>query len=66
MAKKTIREEIYDENGLLEVREYEVEDNTEELINQKEQMLIQIYQEIQDLKNSSSSGTSGSSGNSGS
>jgi hypothetical protein len=64
MARKIIREEIYNENGLLEVREYEVEDNTEELINQKEQMLIQIYQEIQDLKNSSSSGSSGTSGSS--
>jgi hypothetical protein len=43
---------IYDEQGeLLEVKVYEVEGPTqEELIAQKEALLIQIYEEIKALK----------------
>jgi len=49
---KTIKHEIYDESGLIEVREYQVEeDNIEQEIADKEAQLLQIYNEIQELKN---------------
>jgi hypothetical protein len=51
MTTKIVRHEIYDENGLVEVKEYEVEDNTEELIAEKEAQLLQMYNELQELKN---------------
>lgn len=54
MANKTIRHEIYDETGLIEVREYEVEDNLEQEIADKEALLLQMYQELQELKNKQS------------
>jgi hypothetical protein len=47
-----IRNEIYDDNGLISVEFIEVEDLTqEELIKEKETELLRIYQEIQDIKN---------------
>ena len=50
MAK--VRHEIYDDNGLVEVQYIEVEDiPTEDIIKQKEQELLAIYEEIQKLKN---------------
>jgi hypothetical protein len=50
MAK--IREEIYDNNGLIEVRYIEVEDiPQEDLLKEKEAELIRIYNEIQQIKN---------------
>jgi hypothetical protein len=50
MAK--IRNEIYDENGLIEVQYIEVEETvTEDLITQKEKELLEIYEQIQNLKN---------------
>lgn len=55
MEKKIIRNEIYDENGLVKVEFIEVEEQTqEEIIAQKEQELINIYNEIQRLKNGES------------
>ena len=46
-----LREEIYDENGLVEVRFIEVPDvSVEDQVLQKEQELIAIYNEIQKLK----------------
>jgi len=48
-----IRNEIYDDNGLVEVQYIEVEDNEqtqEELISQKETELVRIYNELQQLK----------------
>ena len=46
-----IRNEIYDDNGLVEVVFIEVDEPTiEELIAQKEAQLIAIYEEIQTLK----------------
>jgi hypothetical protein len=52
MAIKLVRQEIYDDNGLVDVVliEQEVPD-IEELISEKEQELIKIYEEIQKLKN---------------
>jgi hypothetical protein len=47
-----IRQEIYDDNGLVRVEFIEVEGPTqEELIAQKEAELLAIYEEIQRLKN---------------
>ena len=47
-----IRNEIYDDNGLVRVEFIEVEGPTqEELISQKEAELLAIYEEIQRLKN---------------
>lgn len=47
-----IRNEIYDDNGLVSVEFIEVEDVTqEELIKEKETELLRIYQEIQNIKN---------------
>lgn len=46
-----IRNEIYDENGLVRVEFIEVEDvPTEDLIAQKEAELLAIYAELQKLK----------------
>ena len=46
-----VRNEIYDENGLVRVEFIEVDEPTpEELIAQKEAELLAIYQEIQRLK----------------
>ncbi len=48
-----IRNEIYDDNGLVEVQYIEVEDEKtpEELIAEKEAELLRVYNEIQQLKN---------------
>ena len=47
-----IRNEIYDENGLIKVQYIEVEETaTEDLITQKEKELLEIYEQIQNLKN---------------
>jgi hypothetical protein len=46
-----IREEIYDENGLVEVRFIEVDEpTTEEIIAQKEAELLAMYNELKQLK----------------
>ena len=50
MITKTIRHEIYDETGLIEVREYEIEDNIENDIIEKEKQLLDMYKELQELK----------------
>lgn len=47
-----IRNEIYDDNGLVRVEFIEIQEPTqEELIAQKEAQLLAIYEEIQRLKN---------------
>jgi hypothetical protein len=47
-----IRNEIYDDNGLVRVEYIEVEDvSTEDIIAQKEAELLRIYEEIQNIKN---------------
>jgi hypothetical protein len=47
-----IRNEIYDENGLIEVQYIVLEETpTEDLIAQKEKELLEIYKQIQNLKN---------------
>lgn len=46
-----IREEIYDDNGLIEVRFIETDEPTqEELIAQKEAELLAMYNELKQLK----------------
>ena len=46
-----LRNEIYDENGLVKVEFIEVEDPTqEELIAQKEAQLLSMYDELKALK----------------
>jgi hypothetical protein len=46
-----IRQEIYDDNGLVEVKLIEVDEPTqEELIEQKEAELLKIYAELNELK----------------
>lgn len=46
-----IREEIYDDNGLIEIRFIEVDEpTTEELIAQKEAELLAMYNELKQLK----------------
>lgn len=46
-----IREEIYDDNGLIEVRFIETDEPTqEELIAQKEAELLAMYNELKALK----------------
>lgn len=46
-----VRNEIYDENGLVRVEFIEVDQPTqEELIAQKEAQLLEMYQELQTLK----------------
>jgi hypothetical protein len=50
MAK--IRQEIYDDNGLVRVEYIEIEDvSTEDIIAEKEAELLRIYEEIQNIKN---------------
>lgn len=47
-----IRNEIYDDNGLVSVEFIEIEDTTQEdLLKQKEEELLRIYKEIQEIKN---------------
>lgn len=47
-----IRNEIYDDNGLVRVEFIEVEEPTaQDLIAEKEAQLLAIYQELQELKN---------------
>lgn len=47
-----IRNEIYDDNGLVRVEFIEVEEQTqEEILAEKEAELIRIYNEIQQIKN---------------
>jgi hypothetical protein len=47
-----IRNEIYDDNGLVRVEYIEVEDvSTEDLLVEKEAELLRVYQEIQNIKN---------------
>jgi len=48
-----IRQEIYDDNGLIEVQYIEIEDEKtpEELLKEKEAELLKIYNEIQQIKN---------------
>jgi hypothetical protein len=46
-----VRNEIYDDNGLIKVEYIEVEEPTqEELIAEKEAQLIAIYEELKNLK----------------
>lgn len=46
-----IRNEIYDENGLVRVEYIEVEEPTqEELIAEKEAQLLALYEELKNLK----------------
>jgi len=46
-----IRQEIYDDNGLVEVKFIEVDEPTsEELIAEKEAELLKIYAELNELK----------------
>lgn len=47
-----VRNEIYDDNGLLKVEYIEVDDvSTQDIIAQKEAELLRIYEEIQNIKN---------------
>ena len=48
-----IRNEIYDKNGLVTVEFIEVkyEKTPEELLKEKEEELLRIYNEIQNIKN---------------
>jgi hypothetical protein len=50
MPTKIVRHEIYDDSGLVEVIEYEVEDTLEQDIIDKEQQLLNMYNELQELK----------------
>ena len=53
---KQIRNEIYDENGLVIVEFIEVEELTaEEILAEKQSELLRIYKEIQDLQNDTKS-----------
>lgn len=46
-----IRQEIYDDNGLVEVKFIEVDEPTqEELIADKEAQLLAMYEELKELK----------------
>lgn len=47
-----VRNEIYDDNGLVRVEYIEVEDvSTQDIIAEKEAELLRIYNEIQNIKN---------------
>lgn len=49
-----IRNEIYDDNGLVRVEFIEIEDNLiEDILAEKEAELLRIYEEIQNIKNRS-------------
>lgn len=51
-----IRNEIYDDNGLVKVEFIEVEELTaEEILAEKQAELLRIYKEIQDLQNDTKS-----------
>jgi hypothetical protein len=51
-----IRNEIYDDNGLVRVEFIEVDEITqEELLAEKQAELLRIYKEIQDLQNDTKS-----------
>jgi hypothetical protein len=51
---KQIRNEIYDDNGLVRVEFIEIEDNLiEDILAEKEAELLRIYEEIQNIKNRS-------------
>jgi len=53
---KQTRVEVYDDNGLVNVYYIDQEEeNLEEIIEQKEQQLIEIYEEIKRLKESQNS-----------
>ena len=53
---KQIRNEIYDENGLVKIEFIEVEEPTqEEILAEKQAELLRIYKEIQDLQNDTKS-----------
>lgn len=47
---ETIREEIYDENGLVKVIYHTAEKNEEQILAEKEAELLRIYEEIKQLK----------------
>ena len=48
---KQVRQEIYDDNGLVEVKFIEVDEPTqEELIADKEAQLLAMYEELNALK----------------
>jgi hypothetical protein len=48
-----VRKEIYDENGLIKVKFIEMDEpSVEEQIAQKQEQLLQIYEEIQLLQQS--------------
>jgi len=52
-----VRQEIYDDNGLVEVVFIEVDQPTqEEIIAQKETQLLEMYQELLILKTNNSEG----------
>lgn len=52
MAQVEKRIEIYDQTGLIDVQVVMVEEELiEDLISQKEQELIRLYNEIESLKN---------------
>ena len=51
MPTKIIIQEIYDDSGLIEVIEHEIEDTLEQDIVNKEQQLLNMYNELQELKN---------------
>lgn len=48
-----VRNEIYDDNGLVKVEYIEVENEKtiEELLKEKQEELLKIYNEIQNIKN---------------
>lgn len=47
-----VRNEIYDDNGLVRVEFIEVQEPTqEELIAQKEAQLLEVFEELKKLKN---------------
>lgn len=49
---KQIRNEIYDDNGLVRVEFIEVDEITqEEILAEKQAELLRIYKEIQELQN---------------
>jgi len=47
-----VRHEIYDENGLVKVETIQVQQDTiQQMISDRENELLRIYEEIQQLKN---------------
>jgi hypothetical protein len=47
---ETIREEIYDENGLVKVIVHQVEKTEAELLAEKEAELLRVYEELKQLR----------------